>query len=425
MKQFALAIPVAIGVLVGVASCQTYDFERVVPLAVGQTTQNEVIASKRLKPNVMLLVDNSGSMLLPTDSTNPACPSGCGTSSANQCPPQCPTRVSELKSAMATFLQTSGTIARLGVTVFPTDNLCKPASNIDVGLPTPSSSDDGTDNTLNTNATQVNQRIQALTPLGGTPTGASLEFLGNYGGVNDNNDFRDDFVLLLTDGLPNCNDANPNALCTCQTAGNCSQTQTNSCSCTTSTCMTALCAKGCLDYSERADGSYDPAIGAVAAVRALRAKGIRTIVVGFGKDLAGGQGPKVLNAMAQEGGFGRECPNGTNAECGSNNTCNTTTKICSSSFFQAANGTELAEALRKISESFQGDPCEFTLSARPSDPRYLSVVIDGQAVASGAMTFSYDFNTNKVLFTGDLCTRLKTSTTQNPVAVEFRIVERF
>lgn len=414
MKQFALAIPVIIGVLVGVASCQTYDFERVVPLAVGQTTQNEVIASKRLKPNVMLLVDNSGSMLLPTDSTNGACPAGCGTSSANQCPPTCPTRVSELKSAMATFLQSSGTIARLGVTVFPTDNLCKPASNIDVGLPTPSANDDGTDSVLNGNATQVNQRIQALTPLGGTPTGASLEFLGTYGGINDTNDFRDDFVLLLTDGLPNCNDANPNALCTCQTAGNCTAQQTSTCSCTTSTCMTALCAKGCLDQD-----------GAVAAVRALKLKGIRTIVVGFGADLANGAGPTVLNAMAREGGFARECPNGTDAECGSNNTCNTTSKVCSSAFFQAANGTELAAALRKISESFQGDPCEFTLSAKPSDPRYLSVVIDGQAVAAGAMTFSYDFNTNKVLFVGDLCSRLKTSTTQNPVSVEFRIVERF
>ena len=85
----------------------------------------------------------------------------------------------------------------------------------------------------------------------------------------------------------------------------------------------------------------------------------------------------------------------------------------------------LAAALRKISESFQGDPCEFTLSARPSDPRYLSVVINGSSVAASSTTYSYDPNANKVTFLGPLCTQLNSSTTQNPVNVEFRIVERF
>lgn len=406
--------PVALlTLMLAVASCQTYDFERVVPLAVAQTTDKTIVASKRLKPNVMLLVDNSGSMLLPTNPSAAGCPAGCGTNSSNQCPGTCPTRVSELKSAMATFLQNSGTIARLGVSVFPTDPQCKPASNIDVQLPAPSSTDTGTDSALTMTAQQVNARVQALLPSGGTPTGSSLEFLGTYGGLNDTNDFRDDFVLLLTDGLPNCNDTNPNQLCQC--GATCTAMQTNACACTTSTCGSALCAKGCLDQD-----------GAVANVKSLKQKGIRTIVVGFGADLVGGAGPVVLNAMAKEGGFPRECPNGTDAECGGSvGSCNTATKQCLTSFFQASNGAELAAALRKISESFQGDPCVFALSSRPSDPRYLSVVIDNQSVAAGTTTYSYDFNSNKVTFLGDLCTRLTTSTTQNPVNVEFRIVERF
>lgn len=414
MKRLFLALPV----LVVAAACQTYDFERVTPLAVGQTTDKTIVASKRLKPNVMLLVDNSGSMLLPTNPAASGCPAGCGNSASNPCPGTCPTRVSEMKSAMATFLQTSGSIARLGVTIYPTDNVCKAASNIDVAFPAPTVTDDGTDAALNGNASQVNTRIQMLGPTGGTPTGPSLEFLGTYGGLTDNNDFRDDFVLLLTDGLPNCNDNNPNQLCSC--GASCSMAQTAACSCTTSTCGSTLCAKGCLDFV-----AGDENAGAVGAVKALRQKGIRTIVVGFGADLVGGPGPIVLNAMARAGGFARECPNGTDAECGSGNSCITATKVCTSAFFQASNGTELAAALRKISESFQGDPCVFTLSARPSDPRYLSVVIDNQSVAAGSSTYSYDFNTNKVTFLGDLCTRLNTSTTQNPVNVEFRIVERF
>lgn len=399
-------------VLVFAGSCQTYDFERVVPLAVAQTTDKTIVASKRLKPNVMMLVDNSGSMLLPTNSAAAGCPAGCGTQTM-QCPATCPTRISDLKSAMATFLQTSATIARLGVTIYPTDTLCKPSSNVDVPLPAKTNTDDGTDSSLTMTAQQVNARIQALTPTGGTPTGTSLEFLGTIGDLNDSADFRDDFVLLLTDGLPNCNDANPNQLCGC--GGACSPAQVTSCGCTTSTCSNALCAKGCLDQD-----------GAVEKVKALRQKGIRTIVVGFGADLASGSGPIVLNAMAREGGFARECQNGTDAECGgSAGSCNTNTKQCTTSFFQAANGTELAAALRKISESFQGDPCVFTLSARPSDPRYLSVVIDGQSLAATPTTYSYDFNSNKVTFLGALCTKLNTSTTQNPVNVEFRIVERF
>ena len=220
-------------------------------------------------------------------------------------------------------------------------------------------------------------------------------------------------MLLLTDGLPNCNDANTNQLCSC--GATCSAPQITSCACTTSTCTNALCAKGCLDQDN-----------AVAKVKELRQKGIRTIVVGFGADLVGGAGPVVLNAMAREGGFARECPMMTDAECGGMaGSCNAMTKQCTTSFFQAANGTELAAALRKISESFQGDPCVFTLSARPSDARYLSVVIDGQSLAASPTTYSYDFNSNKVTFLGALCTKLNTSTTQNPVSVEFRIVERF
>jgi hypothetical protein len=314
---------------------------------------------------------------------------------------------------MATFLGQSGTVARLGVSVFPTDPSCQPATNIDVQLPPPTSTDTGNDAALTSAAQQVNARIQQLTPSGGTPTGSSLEFLGTYGGLNDTNDFRDDFVLLLTDGLPNCNDNNPNQLCTC--GASCSAAQTTSCACTTSTCGSTLCAKGCLDGD-----------GAVANVKALKQRGIRTIVVGFGADLVGGDGPIVLNAMAKAGGFPRECPNGTDAECGGTaGSCNATTKQCSTSFFQASNGAELAAALAKISQSFQGDPCVFTLSSRPSDPRYLSVVIDNQSLAASNTTYAYDFTTNKVTFLGDLCTRLTTSTTQNPVNVEFRIVERF
>ncbi|MDP1829407.1 MAG: adventurous gliding motility lipoprotein CglB [Archangium sp.] len=290
-----------------------------------------------LKPNVMLLVDVSGSMLQPTNPAGAACPAGCGTSS-NPCPATCPTRISELKSAMATFLQASGAVARLGVTVFPTDTLCRPAIDVDVTFPPATSTDEGSEAALTATAQQVNARIQALTPLGGTPTAASLAFLGSYAGLVDANDFRDDVVVLVTDGLPNCDDANANQLCSC--SNTCSAAQITSCSCTTSTCTNTLCAKGCLDRD-----------GAVLQVKNLRAKGIRTVVVGFGADLASGEGTALLDAMAREGGFTRHCPTGADAECGGNaGSCDTLTKLCAASFFQAANATELAAALRSATQ---------------------------------------------------------------------------
>ncbi len=394
-------------------SCQTYDFERVVPLFVAQTTDKTIVASKRLKPNVMLLVDNSGSMLMPTDPSDPDCrvvnTQGatvlCG-SASTLCPLGCATRISELKSAMGTFLQTSGSIARLGLTVFPsrgTDanglNGCDPSSNVPVQLPAPTTADEGTEAALLATAQQVNAEIQRLSPLGGTPTASSLGFVGTYAGLNEssdaNDDYRADFVLLLTDGLPNCNGQNANAVCSNPSAA---------CECTTDNCsagtdpVRSTCSKGCLDRDVT-----------VQKVKELREKGIRTIVVGFGAELASGNGPAVLNAMAREGGVPR-CVEGA----------------CTTAFYEAANGVELSEALRKIWETLIiVDPCDFRLSARPSDPRYLSVLVDEQNLVPGPDTYSYDSEANKVTFLGAVCEKIKTSTPQHTVSVEFRIVQRF
>lgn len=421
MKRVALVL----GISLCVASCQTYDFERVVPLAVAQTTDKKVIKSKALKPNIMMLVDNSLSMEDPADSNNAACRNGMGTvcgSTTFDCPANCPTRIVEMKSAMNTFLTSSGSVGRLGLTIYPvfqTGQSCNPASAIDQQFPAPTAVDDGTDAALASQAIAINTRIQGLSPAGGTPTGNSLRFVGEYAGLNDANDFRDDFVLLLTDGLPNCNGQNPNNLCGCHSGG-CSAPQLTSCACTgagvpNAACLNSFgCSLSCLDQDS-----------SVEAVRSLRMKSIKTIVVGFGADLANGSGPAVLNALAKEGGFARTCPNGTNAECGSGNTCITADKVCTSAFYQAANGNELATALTNISNLLGVDACTYTLSEQPSDKRFLAVVVDNNTVTEGTDTYAYDFATSKVTFVGATCDKIKRSTVQNPVNVEFRIVTKF
>ncbi|MCA3013336.1 MAG: adventurous gliding motility lipoprotein CglB, partial [Myxococcaceae bacterium] len=338
---------VCLPLLAFAAACQTYDFEPVNPIAVTQTTQSRKIAARKLKPNLMILVDKSASM---NSVIVPGCTGG-----------GCATRVSELKAAMGQFLSTSSTVARMGLAFFPKEDTtfspvgCRPTSEIDVEFPAPATND-ADPMPLVMNATRVASRIQALggavQVTGGTPTSGSLTFLGGYAGLLDEADNRDDFVLLLTDGLPNCNPSNtlgcntmpppPANLCTLNPVPN--PTNLNNCS-------QQYCRAGYLDKD-----------GVVTAVKQLKSRNVRTIVVGFGADFATPEALDVLNSMAAEGGFARRCPKGTNAECGDPtgqaNRC--INEVCQKQFYAARNATDLGQALADIQNLIGSeDPCLF------------------------------------------------------------------
>jgi hypothetical protein len=422
MRLSFRAVVIALAAVAG-AGCQTYDFEPVVPLAVAQTTQARTIIARQQKPDMMILLDKSGSMAAPIDPGNPNCPaSSCPGPS---CPANCPTRISELRNAMNTFLSGNGNVARMGLTSYPTNATCGQPDAMG-NPPAPClvqedlSQSNDVDSELQQKATAINQKIQGIgitgtSPAGsptevggGTPTGPSLTFLGDYAALQDPN--RADFILLLTDGLPNCNPGNSN---NCLNAGACRCTTTN---CGTDT-SAPFCTLGCLDQS-----------GSVQAVADLRSKDIRTIVVGFGADTGAGDGPLVLNAMAEAGGFARGCPNGTNTECGSNNTCDQTTKICTKKFYQATNASELAAALADISNLIKNtNICEFVLESTPTDERFISVIFNGQALTrDDTSTWTYTkVGGDKVVVLGQYCNDLKSSTAQNPVKIEIRVVETF
>ncbi|MDX2011738.1 MAG: adventurous gliding motility lipoprotein CglB [Myxococcaceae bacterium] len=400
-------------VLALAAACQTYDFEPVQPIAITQTTQSTKVVARRLKPNLMILVDKSGSM---NNTIMPGCMGG-----------GCATRVSELKMAMGNFLSTSASVARMGLAFFPREDAnfspagCRPTAEIDVELPPPAANDMDT-MPLVMNATRVSGRIQAMgnsIPVaGGTPTAGSLSFLGGYAGLLDDRDNREDFVLLLTDGLPNCNSANPLG---CSSMPPPTQ---NLCTLGTnpmgaSNCIGQYCRAGFLDKD-----------GVVSSVRALKSRNIRTIVVGFGADFASPEALDVLNAMAAEGGFARRCPNGTNAECGdatgTSNRCSSTTpamnNTCQKQFYAARSANELSQALLDIQNAIGDvDPCIYTLADRPVSERFLAVIINGTTTPSGPATWTLT-QQGSVQFTGALCDRVKASTTADPLNVEFRIV---
>lgn len=291
-------------------------------------------AGPSLKPEVLLLVDKSGSM-------NGVVVPGCMGAT-------CATRIGELKAAMTTFLSASTAPNRLGLAFFPEEDpsfslpVCAPTRSIAVSLP-PRTVVDSNTQVLNDVARVINDRIQALGTdggapvVGGTPTGASLRFIRSAPGLFDTSDQRRDVVVLLTDGVPNCNLSNPlscNATplppsdrCTLNPAPNPSMLNN---------CTSTFCSAGYLD----ADGT-------VQALTELRTLGISTLVIGFGADFASTLATDTLNAMATAGGLPRRCPNGTNTECGSGNTC-LSTRLCSRQFYGAANGAELSLVLANL-----------------------------------------------------------------------------
>jgi hypothetical protein len=373
----------AVGVVAGaVAGCQTYDFEPVEPLAIAQTTKTRTIEGRLAKPNLMFLIDKSGSM---TDLIAPG-----------------RTRWDDLRSAMNTFFTAYGTVGRMGAVLYPKDNVCASPTLEDIAVHIPNSKD--VDAELQAAANAINQRIQTSAVEGGTPTGNALAMLSTYPPLLDGSENRAQFIVLLTDGLPNCNAQNVNSYAVDPVA-----------------CRCTLAADGCSHEQFQRLGCLDKD-NSVAQVARLNAAGIKTIVIGFGSETGSGSGPEVLNAMAEVGGFARRCPDGTDAECGGGaGSCNQSTKMCAQRFYQAANGAELGKALADISISLIEKPCEYKIDDPPSDPSFLTVMVDGENVRSGDQTWKYADST--VTFVGELCKKLENSTTFAPVKIEFRIVE--
>lgn len=366
--------------------CQTYDFEPVQPLALAQETEVTAVISRRAKPNVMLLVDKSGSMNEPTATG---------------------TRLSDMKGAMSLFLSEFGTSARFGLSVFPDATAadacgvaCVPGKVLhDI---TPSSDVDAE---LQAAAATIDAQLQSigepgnLPAIGGTPTAASLDVLAGLSSLQDL--LREDFVLLLTDGLPNCNTSLDPAACSC--------TATTSTGQPITPCNFSC---NCLDSWK-----------VLESIDALRTKGIRTIVVGFGAETGSSIARPLLNGMATRGGFARTCE--TDADCGAGDTCEPNEKLCSTRFYQAASAEELAQTLSKIGGRIPGlDPCQYGLTSAPSDSELIAVYLDGERVESGASTWTYsNAGVPLVTFTGETCTRLEAASEAQPVTVEIRIVQ--
>lgn len=272
-----------------------------------------------LKPQVLFLVTRAGSTAQPANPSDPACPANC----SPNCPAACVTRLGAIKTALNTFLATHDTSAWYALATYPTrasTDVCGPTASGDVLVPFNADPSDPS-SAMSARASQVAALAQMMTAGGGSPVGASMDFVSTLPGLRVAK--RQTWVVLLT-GVPNCNPSNAND-CT-----------GSKCRCTISACTpSSFCATGCLDDD-----------ATVSAVTQVAIKGAKTVVIGVGSEVRTGFGPLTLDRMANAGGFKRVCS--TSAECGPTNTCSAFQ--CSQSYYLANTASELALALQQFAD---------------------------------------------------------------------------
>ena len=200
-----------------------------------------------LPPDVLIVLDRSGSMTEDLDGNT--CPGngGCGTTS----------KWSVATTTLGTYLPTVETTVNWGLKLFASGNsggTCTVSSGAEV-MPAPM------------NASTITQRLSMVQPGSSTPTTMALMAASAY--LKTVNDGNPKFILLATDGIP--------------------------------TCGTAMCAAGV-----NTGGSLTQCddANAIAAVKSVHDNdGIPTFVLGIGTANSPGDG--TLSQMAMNGGFPR------------------------------------------------------------------------------------------------------------------------
>lgn len=210
-------------------------------------------------PILFIVQDKSGSMA--------------GTPNGQAVSPSNPTKWVTASQVVPQVASSFGNRFRYGVMMYPGASTSFACTTGSVVQPVP-----GT-------ASQVSAAYAAAGPGGGTPTAATLLAAKSY--LQSLGTSAPVYVLLITDGMPNCNLALDPATCATTTAG-CLNTST----CTGASCC-GLGAKDCLDDQ-----------GTAAAAASLRAVNIKTYVVGFDQALTSGNNKAVLDAIASAGGTG-------------------------------------------------------------------------------------------------------------------------
>ena len=180
-------------------------------------------------------------------------------------------------------------------------------------------------------ASAIMSRLRATLPDGPTPTAGAEEVAGRWF-VNEPDRDGGRYIILATDGAPNCNPALVPATCRCSSGP---------ASCDPA--MNTFASINCLDDAR-----------ATSTIRLFRQQDIFTYVLG----LNGAEAfTSVLDAMAEEGGRARSA---------------------SPRFYPANTADDLVRELTAITSGIAD--CRFALDAPPPDPSLVDLRLDGASL---------------------------------------------
>jgi len=181
------------------------------------------------------------------------------------------------------------------------------------------------------NASAIMARLRASEPDGPTPTAGAEEVAGRWFINNPDRD-GERYLILATDGAPNCNPALDPATCQCTGAAGMCNPMTNT-----------LAPINCLDDTR-----------AISSINLFRQQEVFTYVVGLNGIEAFSS---VLDQMAEAGGRAR---------------------AATPRFYPASTANDLARELTNITSGIVD--CRFRLSAAPPDPTLVDLRLDGASL---------------------------------------------
>ncbi len=302
--------------------------------SIDDTCERATVHTALTTPEMLIVLDRSGSMSPELNDTGTDRWSG---------------SVQAVDDVTASFEQQID----FGLMTFPDASGSGGGDPIDLlaGLLDPSACSTGTLNVpiAPTNADAISQTLGSMSPGGFTPTASTLMeayTVLNESEAGDQRAISPKYVLLVTDGDPNCSDGGGGG---------------------------GLAALGQLDPNAR-QATLD-------AIEMLRDAGIQTFVVGY--QTAGTQFSSQLDQMAAAGGTG------------------------DTAHHSVSSGADLTSTFQAIAERVLS--CSYQLDKAVSDPSYVLVTVDGKARAyqnaSDGWTLGPDNRT--VVLTGAACDDLQ------------------
>jgi hypothetical protein len=258
------------------------------------------------------------------------------------------------KAALRTALDRSKSVLAFGLELFPVPRECEMPEGSEM---------DVTVHAGSTSVPKIMDRLNKVLPGGGTPTARALERALEYFTAGEGAALEGDrYVLLATDGGPNCNQVSDCEVdeCTVNLDGQCPEQVTN-----------------CCDPAEAGEGSQVGCLdeaGTLEEIEALAAAGIPTFVVGIpgSEEYAAS-----LDRMAEAGGA-------------------VNPGAPPSYFAVSASGGvgALAEVLTSITTKLI-TTCRFQLESDPPELERLNVEVDGETVPqAGADGWEIDISTS-------------------------------